>query len=171
MKPLHALSVRQPWAHAIAWGTKRIENRVWSPDAGFLGSYLAIHASKAKVTEDELDGFRFISELVPRERRWHPRVPTTIVGELPLGAVVAVARLVRVIRGVGDGFDAEPQCADPWFVGPCGLVLDDVTPLLEPVPMRGQLGIFAAPDEAAALVRERWKKARAEGLHADGGAK
>lgn len=45
---MKALTIRQPWASAIAHGTKRTENRSWPVPAKHLGTRILIHAAAAE---------------------------------------------------------------------------------------------------------------------------
>jgi hypothetical protein len=129
---MRALTLWQPWAWAISDFTKRIENRSWSPPSCLYDNRFAIHAGKtydeasAQEIEDEFD------VEIPR-------------GGFPLGAIVAVARLVGVVT-VSD---------DPWFVGPYGWVLDDVVKLASPVMCRGAQGLWVMPPDAGRRVLEQ----------------
>lgn len=149
MTDVRAITVRQPWAWAIAHGGKSIENR--SRGTSYRGRLL-IHA-----------GFAW------SERGAHdPRVsgawdaiaaasPALIAGLQTRGAVVAVAELVDVHPDAG--------CCRPWgessYEEGAGrirttvhhLVLEDVIPLAEPVECLGALGLWRPPAEvlAAAL--------------------
>jgi hypothetical protein len=118
---MRALTLWQPWAWAISDFTKRIENRPWSPPEWLKGRFFAIHAGK---TYDETSA-RHIEEafgvVVPRD--------------LPLGAIVAIARLVSVVT----------ESDDSWFAGPCGWILDDVVKLDSPVMCRGAQGLWTVP--------------------------
>lgn len=42
---MRGLSVKQPWAGAIAYGPKRVENRPWMAPSSIIGETIAIHAS------------------------------------------------------------------------------------------------------------------------------
>jgi hypothetical protein len=153
--PIFGLSIRQPWAHAIAWGTKRIENRFWSPTSEQAGAFVAIHAAKTIETGD-LNSFLALREqLAPHEREWHTDAPSCIVRDLPLGAIVAVARIAGTTRSSESG----------WFCGPVGIVLDSVVPLDKPVPCRGNRGLFELPFFELEDVRAAWKRSREQGLH------
>ncbi|MEV4212644.1 DUF4326 domain-containing protein [Micromonospora sp. NPDC049662] len=44
--PIGALTVQQPWAWAIAYAGKRVENRTWAPPEAAIGHLLAIHAGQ-----------------------------------------------------------------------------------------------------------------------------
>ena len=94
--PHRALSVRQPWAHLIVAGIKRIENRVWT--TRYRGPLL-IHAGRQWYDEP-------IEDIEQRHGITIPR-------DLPLGGVVGVVDLVDVVT----------TSSDPYFAGPFGLVL------------------------------------------------
>lgn len=49
--------------------------------------------------------------------------------------------------------------SDPWWAGPVGILLDDVT-AIAPVPCKGAMGYWRVPDDVAEIVRARWKEAR-----------
>ncbi len=149
---MKALSLRQPWAWAIARAGKRLENRTWVSLRGGIksvpvaGQHIAIHASKTQpMLEDELGC-----------------LAASGVGALPAeaqvyGAIVAVAKVVDVLRCVAsvasereDGGEVWPRheidmgdwirfestwprgptdAADQvkrWWLGPYALVLDEV---------------------------------------------
>lgn len=112
---MEALTIRQPWASAIAHGSKLVENRTWKPlaKAPFL---LAIHAGM----KTDQDGFRFCRMM---------KVPTT---NLPTSAIVAVATVVG-FRHLDGSRDGGLWSFDPWFFGPIGWELADVVSI-EPVP-------------------------------------
>jgi hypothetical protein len=155
-RPLPALTLTQPWAWAISHGSKRIENREW--DAPWLvGRYLAIHAGKTYDAEAAADlASRFV-ELGPISM---PPAKDLIT----LGAIVAVARVARFIHGVQGSLGYEvppgdPLVESPWFAGPIGWVLEDVT-AIDPVPCRGYQRIWTVPGALADEVRRRWAAAR-----------
>ncbi|MFJ8855219.1 hypothetical protein [Streptomyces sp. NPDC102437] len=126
---MRALTVRQPWAGAIAYAGKNIENRVqrWS----YRGPVL-IHSGAT----------------IDRAARKHPPLAAVIRGlQLDQRAVIAVARIV-------DCHADDGECT-PWSLpGHYHYVLTDVTPLPLPVPHeRGQLGLWIPPAELVARVR------------------
>ncbi|WP_046499998.1 ASCH domain-containing protein [Streptomyces odonnellii] len=122
---VRAITIRQPWATAIAHGTKRVENR--SKHWTWRG-LLLIHTAKA----------------VDRPALHDPLVATAIRGhDLETGAVIAVARLA----------DCHPDCHDSAD-GPCSpwaqrdahhLVLAEVQALTLPLPCIGALGPWRPP--------------------------
>lgn len=61
------------------------------------------------------------------------------MASLPRGGIVGRANLV----------DCVTKSDSPWFFGPYGFVLEDVSPLPF-VPMKGELGIFEVPENVCA---------------------
>lgn len=82
---MKALTIKQPWAHAIVAGHKRIENRVWRTH--YRGP-LAIHAGKAK---DLLDAH------YPAAWQQQYGTPWPPLTALRFGAVIGVVELVDVV--------------------------------------------------------------------------
>jgi hypothetical protein len=128
--PILGLTLMQPWAWAICYAGKRIENRRWAPGQWAFGKRLAIHAGKKYDREADV----FIKRL-----GFAPPGPDEIVR----GAVVATARLAMLVT----------VSADPWFFGPFGWQLEDVAVLPEPIPCTGLQGLWRLPPgvEAALL--------------------
>lgn len=114
---MKALSIKQPWAWAIIYAGKDVENRTWHTD--YRGPLL-IHASK---TFDH-DGFEWIAENfafdMPRKQ------------EFLQGGIIGQVTLKNVVR---------KYPTSPWFFGPWGFRLIDAKPLPF-MPLRGQLGLF-----------------------------
>lgn len=114
-----ALSIRQPWAWAILYAGKDIENRTWATN--FRGR-VAIHAG---MRYDE--GGDAVLEC-----KYGLQVPS----DLPRGGIVGSVEIVDCVRASNS----------PWFEGPYGFVLKDPKPLSF-IPMRGALGIFPISQE------------------------
>lgn len=139
---MKALSLTQPWATLIAIGAKCIETRSWG--TAFRGP-LAIHASK---------GFpRDCQELCATE----PFLAVlkaagfTNTKQLPVGRVVAVARLLDVV-GTNDVMDDVMELTCPhelafgdYAPGRFAWLLDGVVELAEPIPCKGALGLWDVP--------------------------
>lgn len=143
---MRALSLWQPWAHAVVHLGKRIENRQWR-GCSYRGPFL-IHAAKGFGKRDDFDdAVAAILDVVDAEhhlafrkiidgdgQRWKP-------GGLPLGGVVGAA----VVEGVIDGPQRPPRDDQKkWWTGGFALVLRDVIP----VPFRqwkGEQGWFDVP--------------------------
>lgn len=161
---MKALTLIQPWAWAILFAGKVIENRSWLPPAKMLGQVIAIHAGQ-KYDGDAAD---WIEELTGLE------VPDD--DQISRGAVVGTAILRGVIKRVDRttfrevmgpaGFLAElPPAALEFFVGPYGYVLEHVVPV-EPFSCRGALGFWDVPE----TIREHLVPVDAELAEAQGDA-
>lgn len=143
-RALRGLTVRQPWASAIAAGRKTIEVRTWRTT--WRGPVL-IHAG--------------------RDRR-HLREAAGGGSAYPLGVVLAVARIAdcrRLEPDDGAALDI-PGWADLWpergfelSTELWGWVLADVSRALPPLaPLRGRLGLWRpTADEMAVLALTRWR--------------
>ncbi|WP_187414102.1 ASCH domain-containing protein [Nonomuraea sp. PA05] len=131
---MKALTVYQPWAWAIAFGDKDVENR--TRGTRHRGE-LAIHAGKPWDEYGAAD----------------PRI-IAAAGQLagPLlrddrfefGSIVAVAELVDVVR----------DSPSPWAApGQCHWLLANVRPVAEPVPCRGWQNVWDVPPEVEVAVQ------------------
>jgi hypothetical protein len=119
-----ALSIRQPWAWAILYAGKRLENR--SRHAIQMGGMkpgrIAIHASKGMTRAEYEDAADFIAN-----RGGSVPAPADLIR----GAIVGMVTVTEIVT----------RSSDPWFEGPCALALIDPTPC-EPIPVGGALGFF-----------------------------
>ena len=126
--PIRALTIRQPWAGAIAHQTKRVENRTWKLPAKHEGARILIHAAAqrdrgAQVYGEHLDVY---------------------------SAIVAVATIT------GCPYDNGNQVCCSYWAQP-GLYhweLADVIALPEPVrDVSGALGFWTPGDDALAAAQ------------------
>ena len=126
---MKAITLTQPWASAIALGWKRIETRSWY--TSYRGPLL-IHAAKT---------FPPAARKFAEEERAMGRCPD----ELPLGALIARARLVKVVPTTEVvPSDLERRLGDFW-PRRWAWLLEDVEPLPEPIPCKGALGLWEYP--------------------------
>ena len=126
-----ALTLWQPWASLIAIGAKSIETRSWPAPAGLVGERIAIHAAaNAKPGIDDLPGdcegkteggwtygylgdYQACYALGGRTAELHQITAgrgINLLGggiQLPLGAVVATARLAACVPMVAERIDDE----------------------------------------------------------------
>lgn len=140
---MKALTVQQPWAHAIFLG-KNIENRtqVWS----YRGR-LAIHAGK----RDSARGWES-----PLIRALGIHEGGVVDGGLEYGALIGVVDLVDCHPAAG--------CCEPWGESEyhehsgrlrrniTHLVLENPRLLPEPIPCRGALGLWTPPPGIASVI-------------------
>lgn len=128
---MKALTIHQPFASLLACGAKSYETRSWSTNHR---GPLAIHAAKTTETLEWLRTNRWAR--YRRELRYNGLDPE----QLPLGSVVAVGSLVQVRRtddAVHYISHTERQLGN-WSAGRYAWQLNNVRPLDEPVPARGQ---------------------------------
>ena len=105
--------MRQPWASLIIHGEKDVENRTWTTRYRGL---LAIHA-----------GHRFDRNLQPWQRS-----SVAAVDAFPRGAIIGVVELMDIVRDSSSRW-AEPTCYHWVLANPRAI---------EPVPVRGRLGLW-----------------------------
>lgn len=125
-----ALTVRQPWADAIAHHGKHVENRSWQLPTRHAGARILIHAGAA----DD----RSVRDPQP--------------GSLLDGTSTAV-RSAIIATATLSGCHWAGCCCTPW--GQPGVYhwqLADVQPLPVPVPCKGRLGLWVPDDELLAAV-------------------
>lgn len=128
MKPIPALSIRQPWAYAILHCGKDIENRDWA--TSYRGR-VWLHASKSahKAERDDWELLREQGFMLPPFKA------------MERGGIVGLAEIVDCVQ------DSESQ----WFNGPYGFVLRN--PIITPMhPCKGMLGFFNVPADVQAAL-------------------
>lgn len=151
---IRGLTVTQPWASLLAIGAKRIETRGWSrPYRGLV----AIHSSK-KFPKAE-------RALCRREPFRQALIDGGLDGHdesLPLGMVIAVARLTSVWSTNRLLAEQNPTLLTPrehafgdYSPDRYGFVLSDLVALKEPVPAKGALGLWFFDDQTDALAAIR----------------
>jgi len=130
---MRALSLRQPWATAIALGIKRVETRHWQ--TAYTGP-LAIHAAK-RWGPDECE-FAIAEHALGR-----------LPKRIPLGAIVATATLLgcRRTEDVEHQVGAIERIYGNYTAGRFAWFLSDIVALDEPIPFKGAQGFFNVPDE------------------------
>lgn len=140
---VRALTVRQPWGWAIAYGGKTVENRSWTTR---WRGILYVHA-----------GAGLDRERLPSVASLTGRPQDEIEAELVRGAIVATARLADVHACDG-------SCS-PWATpGSLHWVLADVRPLGAPVPATGAQRLWQpSPELLHAVAAARNPPARRKG--------
>lgn len=122
--PHLALSVRQPWAWAIIYAHKDIENRSWQAVNRGLHQRgrVAIQASRTMTRSYYEHARDFMFEL---------GVLCPAPADLLRGGIIGSVEVVDVVS----------ESTSPWFFGPRGLVLRDPQPC-QFIPAVGMLGYF-----------------------------
>jgi len=153
---MYAITVKQPWAWAIAAGFKDVENRTtnWS----YRGP-LAIHAGRHWSRRGE--GSTLI------ETAWRARIAASIPvaagqPEFVTGAIIAVVDLAD-IHPAAD-YQSSRTCCEPWGearyrsadhslrTDVVHLVLRDARRITPPIDCPGALGLWAPPPEVQDLL-------------------
>ncbi|MGA2035791.1 MAG: ASCH domain-containing protein [Thermoguttaceae bacterium] len=143
---MRALTICQPYAELIMRGQKRVENRRWP--TGYRGALL-IHAGKSRQWLEPID-----CEHIP-------------LAEMVFGAVVGLVQLRGCIRWHG-GIRCDPLIVEAWpwlpthehAEGPYCWILEDIFRFSEPIPFRGQQGLFDVPAALVAIGLREAMKAR-----------
>lgn len=118
---MKAISTRQPWAWAIIYGGKDVENR--SRFTNYRGPIL-IHASK---TFDQ-EGFEWMLE---NQARLGIKYRVPLSPDFQRGGIIGKAILTKCVRSLD---------YSPWMFGPWGYVLENPEPLPF-YPCKGQVTI------------------------------
>lgn len=168
---MKCLTVRQPFAWAVAYGGKAVENR--GQRMGHRGP-LAIHAGVTLAhpgffptrTPEGHAAAQALDKLGGRGSCWNPRhfIPSTMREPphpgLALGAVIAVVDVVGChhasdCRGANGGLCSSWAMPGQWHIE-----LQRVRPLPAAVPARGMPGLWILPNDAATDVRRQTEAPR-----------
>ena len=131
---MKALTICQPYAHLIAIGDKKVENRTWP--TRYRGP-LAIHAGKSRKMLGAT-GNVFLTFAEPNYG--------IEVADMEFGAVIATAKLVDCLHIVGI-YEGKHDEKYPWLKnhehteGDWCWVLTEVQPI-EPIPCSGSQGLW-----------------------------
>jgi hypothetical protein len=130
---MKALTIKQPWVHAILHEGKNIENRSWQRN--FRG-WIALHAAQQPNRYAEYPG----------------RLKVPDFATLDYSAICGVARVTDIVT----------RSRSKWYDGPeregkinYGWVLADVTPLEKPIPCKGALGLWEVPPPILRKIRKQ----------------
>lgn len=135
---MKTLSLWQPWATLIAIGAKRFETRSWNTKHRGL---LAIHAAK------KWDGLlKEYCEMEPFRSALH--IDEQAVA-LPLGAIVAVVKVVDVhrVEGIRNSLRPSEKAFGNYADGRYAWQLELVKRFEKPIPMNGAQGLFEVADD------------------------
>jgi hypothetical protein len=132
---LKALSIKQPWVHAILREGKDIENRSWQRD--FRG-WIALHASGKPQKGDAFPS----------------GIKCPDLDTLDYSAICGIARVVDIVT----------KSRSKWFNQPphgyinYGWVLADITPLREPIECKGALQLWNVPPNILRSIKRQLPK-------------
>jgi len=122
--PFTALSIRQPWAWAIIYAGKDIENRTTFAvtKGGMTPRRIAVHAAKGLKRNEYDIAAEFMKKI---------GVVCPPACELKRGGIIGAVDVTAVVR----------ESQSKWFFGPRGLVLANPVPC-DFIPSVGALGFF-----------------------------
>jgi len=130
-----ALTIKQPWVHAILTEGKDIENRTWATSHR---GWIAIHASAKPQRDAEFPGGIQVPDL----------------DGLDYPAICGVARIIDIVS----------KSSSQWFQKPdddsnnYGWILADVTPLPSPIECNGAQKLWNVPPNIFRSIRRQLPK-------------
>lgn len=131
---MRAVTLQQPMAHAVLHLGKNVENRSqWTPWRRISGETVAVHGGAAwsRVYADEVQG---------------------VCGQRLEADMVVAGALLGVVDVTGMHWEQGGCCA-PWGRrNSLHVLLANARPLPQPIPCRGQLGIWHVPAAAVAAL-------------------
>lgn len=171
MAELRALTVQQPYAWAIAYGGKTVENRTRplayrGPLAihaglGMHGGHFPVQTPEGRAAAEALDA------LGGRACCWEARYARQPLPKgmfppgLALGAVIALAEVTGCHWWEDCWHPETEKLCSPWAMfGQYHITLAGPRPLTQPVPCRGMLGLWRLPEDVEKAVREQLEVGR-----------
>lgn len=127
---IRGLSIRQPFALALAVGVKDVENRPRPLGIREGGQWVLIHASSAFYFSKR----QWRGEWMRIHHLW-PNLPEDI-DDFVFGAILGLAFVSREVR-----FEDLTK-PSPWACGPVCLEITEARPFSKPIPASGALGLW-----------------------------
>lgn len=134
---MKVITIRQPWASLIMVGAKGIETRSWA--TSYRGPIL-IHASASiGKMEQELCA----TEPFKHYLRELKSLPTgCILGKATLRAVYPTSHLLGCFQSHPGVYNPNEKHFGDYTAGRYGWLLSDVVAFQQPIPAKGQLGLW-----------------------------
>lgn len=124
---MRALTIQQPFASAIIFGPKRVENRPWRAKLPPDGEWIAVHSALG---------------LFPKlDRRWFQGLWPTPEHALECGVILGLMHVTHITDTVDE--------TDPWAFGPWVWHIDQVIALEDFIPCRGNRMLWKVPEDIA----------------------
>ncbi len=154
---IRLISLWQPWATLIAAGLKQYETRPWH--TRYRGK-IAIHAAKRKVNRDEVLPILYATGGGGVDQAILERLKAAIEGELPYGAIVAIADMTACLQMyqnpiVSDSSSVYINACDQtpleravgnWQPGRYAHKYENIHPIAQPIPCKGHQGLRRIQD-------------------------
>ncbi|MGK7941211.1 MAG: ASCH domain-containing protein [Crocosphaera sp.] len=132
---IKAISLHQPWASLIVMGFKQFETRSWP--IKYRGKLVICAALKN--TKQQQSSYEARASSLGIDLTLHPWE------SLPLGMALAVVDLTDCVEMTQEFIKAQSEterCCGHWEPGRFAWKLDNVKPLLQPVPIKGKQGLW-----------------------------
>lgn len=145
---MKGITLWQPWASLIAAGLKQYETRHWYTHHR---GPLIIHAAKRKVKQEEIASILSSAVYGGVVDDRLDQLKDVCTSDLPLGAIVAVVKLVdcpkmAAARGTYEiginSISALERAVGYWEIGRYAWQLSNVQALPEPIPAVGAQGLW-----------------------------
>ncbi len=155
---MKAITVQQPWAAAIAYLGKDVENRDWPCPKALIGQDVAIHASARLISGVDLRlAWGTVAQLAERSVLERSHLKDVADLQHGCGRVLAVATIAGCYPAEGrynGGRAPSPIDQSPWFFGDYGFHLTNVRALPTAIgPVKGSLGFWTLPADVESRVR------------------
>ncbi|MDQ4121690.1 MAG: hypothetical protein M3209_09620 [Acidobacteriota bacterium] len=140
------LPMWQPWASFVVWGEKQNETRSWKPAQNWTG-ILAILATKT--FQDEAKYLCATNEFFRRTLEARNFRYDTLKYDLPFGAIIGSVELFKVVStdSVRDSLSPKEKVFGDYSAGRFAWQLRNHIELKKPISLKGQQGMWTAPDE------------------------
>lgn len=145
---LLALTMLQPWPRMFLLedDPKLLENRDWTPHRRMIGQWIALHGGRKPKAAEDFDAIREALDWI-NARVWGGEedpeewAEERAITEMCVSGIFAVARIARVVQ----------QSDSPWWIGPYGWLLEDLTPL-KPIQCPGSRRLWDVPANIRAQI-------------------
>jgi hypothetical protein len=165
VEAVKAITIRDPHATAIVYGTKRLVDCAWSPPAYLIGQTIAIHVSEYIGHRERQALESVIRKVGERGVRWHEApengwitfenlVRMRTMHDPTPSSIIGVATLKALIGGPTEAIKMGQAV---WFTGPMAHVLEDVRPIWPPVKARGHVHYWEVPAHLVDTILSRIK--------------
>lgn len=141
---MRIITIRQPWADAIIWGGKDVENRPRNIAGDYRGPVL-IHAGKHRPNANEIDAYLTThadadARIVATAPDLHPR----------FGEIIGVVDIVGAHKWPDCQTDTHQTCSEWAYADGVHLELANPRALATTIPWKGALGLRSTDFQIAA---------------------
>lgn len=160
----YGLTIWWPWSTAIIHSHKRVENRTWRPWDRIIGKRIAIHCGKTK-DDSAIEQIMAVPDIewLPEDGPAFDDVKGCIIGTAKVLGYIdedgGCAELVGEPSGwvSRDGETLQDAIrkslfVNLWWGGPVGWILDEAHPIDDPIPARGQSGLWNVQKQIRAAI-------------------